>query len=154
MEKPGRPNVPGRPCKNKTCTNAKLGGVLDACSCQAKRKKVSTYWTRLGNATSQWFNALAGGNPDVPISARVGVYSKRGCWWFSVIEAIIDCSFYPADGNGHCWNAYLDDPKEGVSKGPFASLVAVSVFAVLGSVIAGVIMWAIYLFKRLLKAKQ
>ena len=60
-------------------------------------------------------NAIAGGNPDATISARVGYFSETGdCsfrQYWELLRRIIDFTFYPIDGPNHCVNAYLADPE-------------------------------------------
>lgn len=59
-------------------------------------------------------NTFAGGNPDNTISARVGynyyhnskIHFKQ--YWNS-LRFIIDTTFYPLDGKGHCHSAYHND---------------------------------------------
>ncbi len=58
-------------------------------------------------------NAIAGGNPNAVISARVGYFSSkkktpfRRYWQF--LEIVINFSFYPIDGPNHCFRAFQND---------------------------------------------
>ena len=66
------------------------------------------------NAWSQAANAFTGGHADVSISARIGeknLYDKVNWFWRSAMW-IVDNTFYPVDGKGHCYNAYLNDSYE------------------------------------------
>lgn len=61
----------------------------------------------------QLANALAGGNPDGTVSARCGYNSKhRGGRYWPTLEAIIDYTFLPLDGPGHCWQAWEGDNED------------------------------------------
>ena len=60
-------------------------------------------------AIDQLGNAIAGGNPDSTISARVGYFSDktlrektlgRHAYWKG-LERIIDFAFFPIDGEKH-----------------------------------------------------
>lgn len=62
-------------------------------------------------------NAMAGGNPDNTISARVGynvnhldTISYLKYWKF--LEWVIDSTFFPIDGDNHCDNSYHNDEEE------------------------------------------
>ncbi len=76
------------------------------------------YISHLFIAIDQFGNALAGGNPDNTISARVGYYSHHYYepnevpWYWLLFERIIDTAFYPVDGPAHCHEAYHNDAGE------------------------------------------
>lgn len=61
-------------------------------------------------AVDQLGNAVAGGNPDLTISARVGYQSRlKGHWhhkYWVALEKLINFTFYPIDGPNHCKQAY------------------------------------------------
>ena len=79
------------------------------------QKKRGTYWYDLLVAFDQLGNALAGGNPDVTISARIGYNANIGntnLWLWKVLEAIVNFTFYLVDGKGHCLQAYNFDTVE------------------------------------------
>jgi hypothetical protein len=61
-------------------------------------------------AIDQLGNAIAGGNPDLTISARVGYHisTDKGAYWIS-LQKVIDFTFYPLDGPGHCLQSYRAD---------------------------------------------
>ena len=61
----------------------------------------------------QGLNAVFRGNPDSTISARTGYMSlhNRSKTW-SRQEKIIDWTFKPIDGKGHCSQAYDADSRE------------------------------------------
>lgn len=106
---------------------------------------MSTYWSRLGNATSQWFNALSGGSGDIPMSGKVGYlsYKNYGEWWY-IVEWVINTTFYPVDGPNHCLRAYRSDMCEKVLIGNIYSFGALSVFTILGCTILAPIFWLGY----------
>ncbi|PPD36750.1 MAG: hypothetical protein CTY18_02910 [Methylomonas sp.] len=63
-------------------------------------------------------NAFAFGNSKSTVSARVGynalkvrVHKHRHYWarYWLAMETLIDFTFYPLDGPGHCLNALEDD---------------------------------------------
>ncbi len=70
-----------------------------------------TYVGRVSQALSQLGNALANGNPDVSISARIG--QKRGSnWYWRFATNLVDFTFYPLEGKGHCDRAWNRETKE------------------------------------------
>ncbi len=52
-------------------------------------------------------NALAGGHPDMTVSARLGYlrYARSGRWW-GPARKMVDWAFYPVDGVGHCGTSF------------------------------------------------
>ena len=109
-----------------------------------------SYFKRLGNATSQWLNALSGGNPDVPMSTRIAYYSDKGLLWYQVVEWIVDVAFFPLDGSGHCEQAYHSDQGETVTEGSVYSNAFLSLFSILGALIILPFTWGVYLLKKLI----
>jgi hypothetical protein len=83
-----------------------------------KRTKLWQYISHLFISIDQFGNALAGGNSDNTISARVGYYNHhyyetdKVPWYWSFFERIIDATFYPVDGPAHCHEAYHNDAGE------------------------------------------
>lgn len=67
-------------------------------------------------AIDQLGNAICAGNPDCTISARVGYSSihvtgyKRIFW--KRLEQVIDFTFWPLQGKGHCQDAYSIDAED------------------------------------------
>ncbi len=70
-----------------------------------------TYLGRVLQAISQLGNALAGGNADVSISARIGQKRKRNGYW-RFANGLVDFTFLPVDGRDHCYNAWQKDRDE------------------------------------------
>jgi len=71
-------------------------------------------------------NAIAGGNPDSTISARVGYFAnndtcskeeRRYRYYWKYLERVINVTFYLIDGPGHCLQAYQNDKDEKFKKG-------------------------------------
>ena len=80
-------------------------------------------------AIDQLGNAIAGGNPDATISARVGYFSanaKRGQSYWRLLEAIIDFAFRPIDGPRHCYQAWQADKDERFQRGSDLTRVLLS----------------------------
>jgi hypothetical protein len=71
----------------------------------------ATYCGRVANGLSQLGNAIAGGNPDISISARIGSMNDQN-WFWHICRVIVDFTFYPIDGYGHCLGAYEADKNE------------------------------------------
>ncbi|WP_237058059.1 hypothetical protein [Microbulbifer sediminum] len=67
-------------------------------------------------AIDQLGNAIAGGNPDATISARVGYFAghhEQPLWpYWRLLERVIDFTFLPIDGPRHCHFAYLKDRQQ------------------------------------------
>lgn len=83
-----------------------------------KKTKLWQYTSHLFVSIDQLGNALAGGNADNTISARVGFYTNhhydkgKEPWYWCWFEKIIDTTFYPVDGPNHCHEAYHNDAGE------------------------------------------
>ena len=84
-----------------------------------KKSKIWQYFSFLFVSIDQLGNAIAGGNADNTISARVGYYnhhytfeSNEVPWYWSWFERIINTTFYPVDGPNHCHEAYHNDAGE------------------------------------------
>ncbi len=89
-------------------------------------------------AIDQLGNAIAGGNPDVTISARVGYFvhfgaSKIKIYW-RFLERVIDGTFYPLDGTGHCYQAYECEKGETFHHGNDLLLLLLSFFIIVSCI--------------------
>ncbi|SEA35568.1 hypothetical protein [Microbulbifer marinus] len=67
-------------------------------------------------AIDQLGNAIAGGNPDATISARTGYFANKHetplrPWW-KAMEKVIDFTFEPLEGRGHCLRSFEADEEE------------------------------------------
>ncbi len=75
-----------------------------------------TYFKNLLVGIDQFGNAICGGNPDNTISARIGYFalptSKTSGYYWQGVEAIVNFTFWPVDGPGHCLQAFEADPEE------------------------------------------
>ncbi len=108
-----------------------------------------TYLGRILNAVSQLGNAISGGNPDISISARIGYKSH----WFGfeiplywkLIQKLVDFTFYPIDGEGHCQQAYWADYKEDY-KLKSGSTFGLIIMTILVSVVCLLIIPFMYLY--------
>jgi hypothetical protein len=95
------------------------------------------YWFSVLVAIDQLGNALADGNPDNTISARVGYFasneykSKIKPYW-RTLERIIDFTFEPIQGPCHCRNAWLAEADETDTQGSYIARVILGVFVGLG----------------------
>ena len=72
-------------------------------------------------------NALAGGNHDSTVSARIGFHlydpkGERGMYW-SFLEFVVNLTFSPIDGPHHCRMAYCSDSDEAFRGGGFIAKV-------------------------------
>lgn len=109
----------------------------------------------LGNlfvSLDQLANVLAGGNSDNTISARIGYYNhieknekvnvienEKATWYWKKYKQIIDWTFEPIDGVGHCHEAFHNDAGEEFDKKiknwkvAFIALLIVPICIVIGS---------------------
>lgn len=98
------------------------------------------YWFNILVAIDQLGNAIADGNPDNTISARVGYFAsnKYKCrlkpYW-KTLEWIIDATFEPVQGPGHCYNAWLAEADESDSQGSYYARVVLGVFVGVGCLV-------------------
>ena len=88
-------------------------------------------------------NTVAGGNPDVTVSARVGynakmVKGKTRHYWL-LMELLINFTFYPDDGPNHCYEAYMADKNEEHKHGSDWMRFILSVFIIVGCIFLSVI---------------
>lgn len=79
-------------------------------------KKKDSWLMNVLIAGDQLGNALAKGNPDNTISARIGYFnyavdSFDSKYW-RILEKIVNFTFKPIDGEDHCFQAYLNDKDE------------------------------------------
>jgi hypothetical protein len=76
------------------------------------------YLINLGASISQLIHALFGGHSQVAVSGKVGYkVSQSDLHYWKLIEKVIDFTFYPIDGKGHCVMSYNKDPSENYQKG-------------------------------------
>ena len=102
-------------------------------------------------AIDQLGNAIAGGNPDSTISARVGyfsVHAKRGRGYWKGLESIINFAFRPIDGPNHCYQAWQADIDEHFKRGSDLARVILSVFIVIACLVIAIVLRILVLFIR------
>ena len=87
---------------------------------------------------SNFLNALAGGNPDVSISARTGYLASKLSldtrWFWLLVQYFIDLIFLPSEGPGHCRRAYLADKEEKFKAGGVYRLSVLGVIIIMVSI--------------------
>ena len=101
-------------------------------------------------AVDQLGNAIAGGNPDSTISARVGFFSAkalRGRAYWKGLERIIDFAFFPIDGEKHCYNAWKADDERYLRGSDFAR-VLLSMIIFLTCPVIAIVLRVLVLFFR------
>lgn len=97
-------------------------------------------------AIDQLGNAIAGGNPDNTISARVGFFasdlhqSKIKAYW-KTLERIIDFTFAPLQGPGHCFHAWLGEQDEADTEATYLARVVLGVFVAVGCFLISLVLW-------------
>lgn len=117
-----------------------------------------TYLFNLLVAVDQLGNALCGGNPDCTISARIGYnagrISGRARRYWLTVESIVDFTFWPLDGDGHCKQAYEADKldTEGNNNGSFFRLLMTLVIVVTCIPISA-LLYTLYGIKKLVTRK-
>lgn len=110
------------------------------------------YFKDLFIAIDQLGNALAGGDPDNTISARVGYFANyddktKDIWYWNFFEWIINFTFYPNDGKDHCLQSYYCDPGENYRGEGYRILYVFAAFIIISTCIPiSIIMWTCYLF--------
>lgn len=105
-------------------------------------EKVMSWPNAVLVAIDQLGNAIAGGNPDATVSARVGYFAKKAPepirWYWRCLERVIDFTFLPIDGPDHCWNSYRADKLERFQEGSDLFRAVLGVFVILFSLPASV----------------
>lgn len=117
-----------------------------------------TYARSVLIAIDQLGNAIAGGNPDCTISGRIGYFSQKAVhpavFYWLFLQIIVDLTFYPWDGEGHCRQSY---EKEKFNKFyelksfRVLALFMLSLFTLSSCLIMCPLFWAIYGIKLLVK---
>jgi len=113
-----------------------------------------SYFHNVLVSVDQLGNAICYGNPDNTISARVGFFSQvsRSAtkYYWKILEAIINFTFWPVDGSDHCRLAFEADPQEAFNdhKGDvFRVLMSIIIVAV--SIPISIILYLFWVVKRL-----
>jgi hypothetical protein len=112
------------------------------------------YWLNVLVAIDQLGNAIADGNPDNTISARVGYFASNAhkseikVYW-KTLEKIIDFGFKPIQGPGHCYSAWLAEADEIDSPGSYPIRIILGLFVAAGCLmISAFIRLAVFLNPR------
>ncbi len=112
-------------------------------------KKIATWLKNIFISIDQLGNAIAGGNPDVTISSRVGYFSNckeashNFYYYWNTLEIIIDTAFYPLEGKHHCRNAYEETKMH--EHGNDLARGLLGVFVVIGCIFISIVTWGLYL---------
>lgn len=71
------------------------------------QKTNRTFLGRVFMALDRLGNALTGGHDLITLSARLGYIKKtRNMKWTNAIMWVVDTTFYPLDGKGHCMSSF------------------------------------------------
>lgn len=91
-------------------------------------------------------NAIADGNPDNTISARVGYFASdeceskiKGYWKF--LEMVVDFAFKPIQGPGHCFNAWQSEKDEPDYPGNYIARIILGIFVLAGCILIIIFLW-------------
>ena len=105
------------------------------------------YLKTAGIAFDQLGMAICGGNEDCTISATTGkYYKKKGTMFWKTMRCIIDTTFYPIDGKGHCKMAYEKDKDEEFREGYKFVLLVLTVVSCL---MISVFTWSYFIYVKL-----
>jgi len=114
-----------------------------------------TYIKNILIAIDQVGNTLAAGNPDNTISGRTGYFAKYAKdyarWYWLTLQLIINVTFFPFDGWGHCAMAYELEIDEEFYYARKAALVVFGFIAVGSCLILIAPFYLIYGIKLLIK---
>ena len=117
---------------------------------EVKLLKKSSWVFRVLVAIDQLGNALADGNPDATISARVGYHSLKiegyTKYYWKAMEKIINFAFRPLDGDNHCLQAYCLDIEEKYELGSDVARVFLSLLIIPTCVVIALILYPLCLF--------
>lgn len=102
-------------------------------------------------SVDQLGNAVAGGDPDITISARVGFFANKSedrsfYYYWRFLEIIINFTFYPLDGENHCLLAYEDDKQNGHQQGSDLMKAVLGLIAVTACSVIAMLTWTAYVF--------
>ncbi len=101
-------------------------------------------------AIDQLGNAIAGGNPDSTISARVGYFSAkaiRAKGYWKILEDMIDFSFFPIDGPRHCYEAWQAEDEHFWRGSDFMRFI-LSVIIIIACPVIAILLYILVLFIR------
>ena len=107
-----------------------------------------SHFLKIITALDQLGTAIANGNIDCTISATVGHFNKimpHSVYWDNM-RWMIDTTFYPVDGIGHCEQARANDPNEYYEEGIRWVLAGLAGFF---CVFIAIILWGRFLFLKI-----
>jgi hypothetical protein len=109
-----------------------------------------SYLFNLLVAVDQLFNVLAGGNPDVTISGRIGWHCKNSesVFWHT-LRMVVDNTFAPLDGEQHCYTTLLEDSDVDTLSTNVFGKIGVSIFVVVGCAVLFIPVRVLYIINRL-----
>jgi len=99
------------------------------------------YLSNLFGSLDQTGNAICAGDKDVTISARTGynaAHNPRSKFW-KIQERIIDFTFKPLDGEGHCKQAWEADKYEHFYDAGW-SRIPMTVVVLVGCLVIGILL--------------
>jgi hypothetical protein len=103
-------------------------------------------------AFDQLGNAIAFGNPDRTVSARVGYFSLTGPfylkWYWRFLERVINLAFWPVDGRNHCRQAMCADPIKDFNLGNQLGWFLLSILVLVFCIVIGILLYLVYPFYR------
>ena len=105
------------------------------------------YLKNLFISIDQLGNALSGGDADTTISGRIGYYANHAItltqWYWMAMQFVVDTTFYPLDGVGHCHQAYHNDMNEAYN--PTKLVIAFFVLSLMTVVVCLILIIPFYL---------
>lgn len=119
------------------------------------KKPNNTYAKEVLISLDRVGNALSGGNSLCTISGRTGYYAQFSLmsvrWFWVILEKVIDFAFYPIDGKGHCYQAFLKETDNEFYELNSFKALALFVLAVItcGScIVISLFTWSYHLIKK------
>ena len=102
-------------------------------------------------AIDQLGNTIAGGKPDITISARVGYFSNHSgnakfMFYWKNLEWVINFTFYPLDGSDHCLKALEEDNENGHVHGNDLMRAILGIIIIVACFFIAIITWSAYFF--------
>jgi len=106
------------------------------------------------NAISQMCHGVIGFSiADISMSGKVGWYAniKKNAW-FQFVQLIVDFTFFPIDGQDHCYQALVADKEEKYDKfNHIWNQFVISVLSIAGCLVLAPFFWLYFGISRLWK---
>lgn len=116
---------------------------------QKNTRGTKTYLGRLLIAIDQLGNALSGGNEDVTISARLGYLNlTRDIWFVKVLVFVVDTTFFPVDGPGHCEQAIIKEVSRDIHRGSDLALAVMGLLVIPSCIL---LLWPVFIYSLFVK---